>query len=195
MEPDYRMINLLLSGNHMGNSPAELHGMLTGQLCSGVADPDPEDLGELLEPHPHLTPVVRKLLERLVSETAENLAQTDYHYQPLLPTDDYALQERVAALGLWCDGFMVGFAAGYIRPESALTEEAREILSDFAELATVSEEAEEVSEQDEVDYMELVEYVRVAAITLYQQLGTAPAPDEKPQQQIDGPDSHNDVIH
>jgi hypothetical protein len=189
------MINLLLNGNHMTHSPAELHGMLTGQLCSGAGEPDPDDLGQLLEQPHTLTPVLKKFLERLVSETAEHLAQSDFHYQPLLPDDDYALQERVSALGLWCDGFMVGFAAGYIRPESALSQEAREILGDFAQLATVTEDAEEVSEQDEVDYMELVEYVRVAAITLYQQLGEAPEPAGKRKTPVADPGHDQDVIH
>lgn len=188
MQPDYKMITLLLSGNHVSHTPAELHGLLTGQLCSGIAEPDPDDLCELLAQHQPFAPVVRKLLDRLLAEARGHLADMDYNFQPLLPTDEALLQERVSALGMWCDGFMVGFAAGYIRPESDLSAEAREILGDFGQLAAVSDEAEDVSEQDEVDFMELVEYVRMAAITLYQQLGNsseAPARDDRDEP---GPD-------
>lgn len=176
MQADYKMMSLLLSGNHVQHSPAELHGMLTGQLCSGVVAPDPDDLSGLMEQPGNFVPVVCKLIERLLGETTEQLAHIDYHFQPLLPSDEASLQERVNALGAWCDGFMVGFAAGYIGPDSALSAEAREILGDFGQFADIAEDGAELSEQDEVDYMELVEYVRMAAITLFQQLGAARPP-------------------
>lgn len=188
MQADYKMITLLLTGNHVAHSPAELHGLLTGQLCSGVAAPDPDDLGELMDQHHHLTPVVSKLVERLLSEATEQLTHPDYHFHPLLPPDETPLQERIVALGTWCDSFMVGFSAGFIRPDSALSPEAREILGDFGQFAAISDENQELTDQDEVDFMELVEYVRMAAITLYQQLAVPllipknlqpePAPDD-----------------
>lgn len=190
MQPDYKMINLLLTGNHVHHSAAELHGMLAGQLCSGVARPDPDDLGELLEQHGGFTPVVVKLCERLAEDAATQLANPELPFQPLLPDDDALLGERVAALGFWCDGFTVGFAAGFIRPESILTAEAREILGDFGQLAAVDESAEETSDQDEVDYMELVEYVRMATITLYQQLA---APAVRPAGVVDS--DRPDTLH
>lgn len=173
-QPDYKMISLLLNGNQVAHAPAELHGLLAGQLCSGVAHPDPDEVGELIDYHGSLAPVVVKLLERLSAETAGQLSHLDYHFQPLLPDDTTALHERVTALGLWCDGFTVGFASGFLRPESDLGPEAREILNDFGQLAMMSEDEEEdaLDEQSEVDYMELVEYVRMAAITLYQLLAT-----------------------
>lgn len=187
MQADYKMITLLLAGNHVAHSPAELHGLLTGQLCSGVAAPDAEDLGGLMEQHQHLVPVVTKLIERLLGETTEQLNHLDYHFHPLLPPDEASLQERVNALGSWCDGFMVGFAAGFIKPESVLSPEAREILNDFGQFADIADDGQDLSDQDEVDYMELVEYVRMAAITLYQQLGAAP-PAVKTMQLEPAPD-------
>jgi uncharacterized protein YgfB (UPF0149 family) len=62
-----------------------------------------------------------------------------------------------------------------------LTSEAREILGDFGQFAEIAEDGAELSDQDEVNYMELVEYVRMAAITLFQQLGTAQPPVSKLQ--------------
>jgi hypothetical protein len=140
---------------------------------------------------------VRKLVERLLGEATEQLSHLDYHFQPLLPPDEATLQERVNALGAWCDGFTVGFAAGFIKPESVLSAEAREILSDFGQFAAVSDNGEELSDQDEVDYMELVEYVRMAAIMLYQQLGSPP-PQQAPAAEQEpgfGPDPDTDFIH
>lgn len=168
MQADYTLTAQLLADSLPNVSPAELHGLLTGQLCSGVVHPDPEDLGEMLEHE--LLPVVRKLLQRLGEDANAQLGGLDYGFQPLLPNDEALLPQRVQALGLWCANFTTGFAAGYLRPESDLSKEAREILRDFAELAGLADAESLVDEQDEADFMELVEYVRMAAITLYQQL-------------------------
>ncbi len=192
MQVDYKMLTLLLAGNQVAHSPAELHGLLTGQLCSGVAAPDPDDLGELLDQHQHLTPVVSKLIERLLREATEQLTHLDYHFHPLLPSDETPLQERIVAIGTWCDSFMIGFAAGFIRPDSALSPEAREILGDFGQFAAISDENEELTDQDEVDYMELIEYVRMAAITLFQQLASPPP---IPQDQQPEPEPDDGFIH
>lgn len=193
MQADYKMMSLLLAGNHVQHSPAELHGMLTGQLCSGVVAPDPEDLGGLMEQSQQLVPVVCKLIERLTGETTQQLAHLDFQFQPLLPSDEAALQDRVNALGAWCDGFMVGFAAGYMYPDSALSPEAREILGDFGQFAEIGDDGADLSDQDEVDFMELVEYVRMAAITLFQQLGAAQAPPARNTDADDAPD--DGVVH
>ncbi|MEY4640633.1 MAG: hypothetical protein RLZZ227_627 [Pseudomonadota bacterium] len=174
MQADYKMMSLLLQGNHVSQTPAQVHGLLTGQLCSGVVAPDPEDLAGLMEQPQHLVPVVCKLIDCMLGETTEQLAHFDYEFHPLLPSDEASLQERVNALGSWCDAFMVGFSAGYIRPDSALSPEAREILGDLGQFATISDDGQDLSDQDEVDYMELVEYVRVASITLFQQFGAQP---------------------
>jgi len=178
MQADYTLTAQLLADSLPGITPAALHGLLIGQLCSGVVQPDPEDVGELLEHE--LLPVVRKLLDRLVLDANQQLGGLEYSFQPLLPDDDAVLAQRVFALGLWCEHFTTGFAAGYLRPDSDLSGEAREILHDFGELACLVEDQAQVDEQDEEDYMELVEYVRMASITLYQQLvGTrAPSDDE-----------------
>ncbi|MDR0780491.1 MAG: UPF0149 family protein [Pseudomonadales bacterium] len=179
MQVDYTLTAQLLADSLPGIAPAALHGLLSGQLCSGVVQPDPQDLAELLAQE--LLPVVRKLLERLAQQANAQLGGLDYAFQPLLPDDDVALSARVYALGLWCEAFTTGFAAGYLRPDSALSREAREILHDFGELACLTESQSQVDEQDEEDFMELVEYVRMAAITLYQQLvGTRAPADDAP---------------
>jgi uncharacterized protein YgfB (UPF0149 family) len=129
-------------------------------------------------------------MERLASEANTQLGGVDYSFHPLLPSDESTIGQRVLALAQWCESFTTGFAAGYIRPESNLTREAREILHDFGDLACIAETREEVDEQDEEDFMELVEYVRMAAITLYQQLVGM----KSPEQDAD-PDADHPVLH
>ncbi len=188
MQADYDLTAQLLADSLPGITPAEFHGLLTGQLCSGVIQPDPDDVSDLLDHE--LLPVVRKLLERLAKEANGQLGSVEYSFQPLLPCDDASIRERVSALAQWCESFTTGFAAGYIRPESNLSKEAREILSDFGDLACIGDAQDQVDEQDEEDFMELVEYVRMAAITLYQQLVgiCGEVPDS-------GTDQENPVFH
>lgn len=188
MQADYNLTAQLLADSLPGITPAEFHGLLTGQLCSGIIQPDPEDMSDLLDHE--LLPVVRKLLERLASEANSQLGGVDYSFQPLLPPDEAGIDQRVLALAQWCESFTTGFAAGYIRPESNLSKEAREILHDFGDLACIADTQGEVDEQDEEDFMELVEYVRMAAITLYQQLVGM----NSPEQDAD-PDLEHPVLH
>lgn len=188
MHADYNLAAQLLADSLPGVTPAEFHGLLMGQLCSGVIQPDPDDVSELLAHE--LLPVVRKLLARLAEEANLQLGGSEFNFQPLLPSDEMALGIRVAALAQWCESFTTGFAAGYIRPESNLSREAREILHDFGDLACMGETRDLVDEQDEEDFMELVEYVRMAAITLYQQLVGI-----REEQVHSEPDAESNILH
>lgn len=167
MQVEYKLVRQLLDATVPALNPAVLHGALTGFLCSG-AELDADLLPDLLETS--IPPVVEQLVERLTRETRNDLEGVDYSFQPLLPADDESLTQRVAALSDWCDWFNLGFAAGFMRPQTDLSAELLEILSDFGQLAAADLLEEGSDDQDEVNFMELVEYVRMAAISLYQQL-------------------------
>jgi uncharacterized protein YgfB (UPF0149 family) len=170
MQSNYVKISQLLDDNRVNNSLAEIHGLVTGLLCTGNADADPEDIGQLLQPPQNVPDIARKVFEQLANASKEQLSSLEYNFQPLLPPDEDALHARVLALAEWCDGFTVGFAAGYFAPEAKLGAEVRGILADFAQFAGMADSVNDLSDQDEVDYMELVEYVRMAATMVYQQL-------------------------
>ena len=169
MQPDYSLMRQLLADAVPELSPAALHGALSGYLCSG-AEPDPDIFSDLFETP--LPPVVQSLLVRLGTEARDVLQQADYSFQPLLPADDRNLIERLDALGQWCDWFNIGFSAGYMQPQMPLSVDVMEILNDFGQLAEV-EMPDSGGEDDENYFMELVEYVRMAAITVFQQMQEA----------------------
>ena len=170
MQSDYIKISQLLHDNQVDNSLAGIHGLVTGLLCTGNPEADPEDVGQLLQPPQIFPDLTRKLMLQLATSSQGQLSSLEYNFQPLLPPDESSLPERVVALAEWCDGFTVGFAAAYFLPESRLGAEVREILADFSQFAGMADSANDLSDQDEVDYMELVEYVRMAAIMVYQQV-------------------------
>jgi uncharacterized protein YgfB (UPF0149 family) len=195
MQPDYSLMRQLLAAAVPELSPASLHGALTGYLCSG-AEPDPEIFSDLFETP--LPAVVLRLLERLGTEAREVLQQTDYSFQPLLPEDDSNLVERLTALGEWCDWFNIGFSAGYMQPQLPLSVEVMEILNDFGQLADV-DVPNAGGEDDENYFMELVEYVRMAAITVFQQMqeaepGLAADDNDEPGQHFADPDN-DQLLH
>jgi uncharacterized protein YgfB (UPF0149 family) len=176
MTPDYSMMQQLLSSKLPECSPAVLHGLVTGLLSSGAPDIDEEDVATLLQQD--FAPVTAQLVARLISNAREQLQQPDFSFQLLLPQDDERLSNRVMALGYWCEGFTTGFAAGFVLPESTLSAEGRESLNDIGQFANLSEEVMGEQDEDEADYMELVEYVRMAAITLFQQLAQSQSGEE-----------------
>lgn len=181
MTLDYSLVRDLLDRTAPDISPALLHGVLSGFVCSG-GEFDAELLPQLLQvPVP---PIVGELAEGLASRAREALASEDFVFEPLLPDDDSPLGERLGALGHWCDWFASGFAAGFMRPDSDLGADMCEILDDFAQVAAADQFESDANSQDEQDFMELVEYVRIGSIALFRHCSALPSliPTE--------PDSH-----
>jgi uncharacterized protein YgfB (UPF0149 family) len=169
MTPDYSLLRQVLRSALPGISPAALHGLISGLLSSGAPDIDAEDIAAALE-EDELTSVAATLVERLLSSTREQLGQSDFSFQLLLPSDDERIKARVVALGEWCEAFTTGFSVGFLQPEAVLGAQGREALYDIGQLADLVETADSTEEDEEVEFMELVEYVRMAAAALYQQL-------------------------
>jgi uncharacterized protein len=183
MQADYVTISQLFYDDRVDNSLAEIHGLVTGLLCSGNPEADPEDIGQLFQPPQNLPESTRRLLRVMATQSDEQLSSSEYNFEPMLPPDESRLSDRVVALAEWCDGFTVGFSAGCFLPESKLGAEVREILTDFAQFAGMGDAINDLSDQDEIDYMELVEYVRMATITVYQQLADSDK-DESPKEDV-----------
>ena len=160
-------------------NPAELHGLLCGLLC---ADPNLDRARwlrhacELLHEDAELTEIARELLLKLFEYGAAQLNTEDGTITPLLPDDATPLDQRTAALGVWCQGLLYGLGLGQIDQHGLLSEDSQEFLRDAVEIAKVGFETDEASEVDEVAYAEIVEYLRVGLLLLQQDLHHATAP-------------------
>ena len=195
MTPDYAMMQQLLQTTMPDATPAALHGLVAGLLASGAPDIDEEDISTLMQSG--FSPVMGQLVSMLITSTRAQLQEPEFTFRLLLPEDDVALMQRVQALGNWCESFTAGFSAGFMQAETALGSEGREVLTDIAELASLSDEIDNDIEDEENDYMELVEYVRLAAIALFQQLA---AVEEDPAAAAElspfmAPDSDDQLLH
>lgn len=155
---------------------AEAHGCLCGALCARRVYLPAEWLEELLaDPDDPQAPAeVSGPLAELYERSGADLAGDDLHFALLLPDDQAALQERVAALSEWCQGFLYGFGASGTLPRTDLSDEVQEFLTDLAELTRVDAQSE-MGETEEEAYAELVEYVRMGVQLIFAELSAARA--------------------
>ncbi len=125
---------------------------------------DKPDAWDTLDPH-----LARFFL--LVAEvTVEQLSDPHYTMQLLLPDDEDPIDERLASLCDWVRAFLAGFEAqGKIQPRPALSEEAKEALSDLQEITALSVTFNDAASEEQ-DYAEVVEYVRLAVLLLHHEM-------------------------
>jgi uncharacterized protein YgfB (UPF0149 family) len=147
---------------------SELHGSLCGYLSGGGRVGRGALLKVLELDGEEVAPSVpdEALLERLVRQSEEELADPELGFEPLLPADDRPLAERAEALGDWCRGFLGGFGLAGPEKHAKLSEETQEILRDLGTIAASEFELGDTRE-DEDALIELHEFVRVAAMLLH----------------------------
>jgi uncharacterized protein YgfB (UPF0149 family) len=159
--------NMLMDLGTLG-SPAELHGLLCGQLSTGQQlDTD----GWLMLASTQLqldigTNNDRLALIGLYEQSLAQLSGFSFEFQPLLPTDETSLELRTVALGQWCSGFLSGFGLALDYQRQKLSDEVNESIADLAQISQIKSD-EMVDQTAEQSYMELVEYVRLAATMVY----------------------------
>jgi uncharacterized protein YgfB (UPF0149 family) len=170
MAADYYMTAELLASHGIAAPVSEIHGVLSGQICSGCGEPDLDLSKKILDIDGNIEEVITNLLNLLAEDIRKQLGAEDYSFQPLLPEDEQSLSSRLSALAMWCDGFNAGFAGAWVRDDAAMSDETREVLEDFSRIALVEEEDEELPDnENEANLMEIIEYARMATITLYLQ--------------------------
>jgi yecA family protein len=175
--PDIAAVDELLYRIDANMGAAEAHGALCGMLCArGSVDLSEwvdHVIGEQEQGSELLHNVVHELSE-LHQSTLEMMNDAEGEFRLLLLDDDDALPERVETLAAWCQGFIYGLAAGGIRQDSELPDDAAELLRDMVEISRASHEVDdavvESDEEDEVAYMEIEEYVRMGALLIYEEL-------------------------
>jgi uncharacterized protein YgfB (UPF0149 family) len=123
---------------------------------------------------------VGKLLLQLHQATIEQMNDSNVDYQLFLPDDDESLEARVEALGVWCQGFVYGLAAGGVQEDSVIPDDSKELITDIIEISragyVADDEAEERvgvdndDDEDEAAFMEVSEYVRMGVLLIYEEL-------------------------
>ncbi len=156
----------------LGGKPgvAESHGALSGMLCSATELTEGADWFRRVFPEAQLEGEQTAVMKRLHGETRAELVDDCFAFSPLLPNDGRPIEQRVEALGEWCQGFLLGLSVGGLPRAKQLSADAREVLQDLAEMGQVDSYRLDGGEQDERSYAELVEYLRTAVLLLHTEM-------------------------
>ncbi|MBS99266.1 MAG: hypothetical protein CMI01_11380 [Oceanospirillaceae bacterium] len=178
--PDFDLVaNLLIEEGVLAVSPAELHGLLAGQLAAGArfdADTLLKVFQELMDVSALRSETTKLGLIELYQRTLAQYESDDFGFALLLPDDDQMLAQRAEALGSWCSGFLSGFGL-HTKANTKLSQEASEGLQDLAQIAQIAADTDAESEEDEADLMEVQEYVRMAAMLMFNECNRVPESD------------------
>jgi yecA family protein len=161
------------------NSPAEMHGMLAGQLSAGRRMNLAEwlqEAQELMDVSTHLSSDDSERLQFVYMATLAALSDEQLGFYPLLPDDEQEMEQRLGSLGLWCQGYLAGFALVEKKLKD-LPEMVNDALADLAAIAEVGvNESDDWNEGAEEDYAQIVEYVRLAAMNIFSDYASAENP-------------------
>lgn len=161
--------------------PSELHGALCGRLAAGSRLEKGEWLALVCE-HMGLPEAAAEdagelsvFMNEAYEKTLTILKSADMSFHPLLPDDDYALEQRLEALVAWVRGFLEGMALAAGESLGEAPDEIRELIEDLVAISQVSED-QESDQESEQQLVEITEYVRLGALAVFTEFN----PPEKP---------------
>jgi uncharacterized protein YgfB (UPF0149 family) len=171
----FEKISALLEHNNILANPAEIQAMFCGMLGGGMPlecrDWD-EPIADFVNQGDPLPPEVQEAFKQLYNTTCQQLVDTDFALVLCLPDDSAPINERGQALLSWVQGFMLGFGL-HQADLTGCSDDVKEGLEDFAEIARMDEEMSE-DEESERALFEVLEYVRVTAMLCFNELGKSP---------------------
>lgn len=145
----------------------ELHGLATGVVI-GLVEGDDERASQLVDT---LRPELCQLdpLTQLCQKLRTSLAQSDLTFELVLPDDDESLMSRAEALGIWVGALVEGFE----KAAPPRNDDIDEILTDFVKIAEIDSNVQNTPDM-ELSLMEIIEFVRIATISLSDEIKRAP---------------------
>ena len=177
--PDYFELEQALGRAEAVAGAAEVHGLLCGLLCAAGRLEENTWLGLVFAERDNQNVAFqqgRAAVQSLASWTLAAMNDPVLGMDLLLPADSQPLAERAAALGEWCQGYLLGLAAGGIDQDRQVSEDVAELTRGFTEIARAGFEVDPDDEDDEVAFTDVVEYVRVGVLLINDELQPLQAP-------------------
>ncbi|WP_102797453.1 UPF0149 family protein [Bowmanella denitrificans] len=167
-------LTALLEQNGVASDAAEIQGILTGMLAGGMATDSKEWMAALADFTNQGEPLpgeVKIAIQALYDTTCQQLQAADFLLNLCLPDDAAPINDRGQGLVNWVQGFMLGFGL-HQADLSRCSDDAKEALEDFAEIARMDEEMPD-NEDSEQALFEVMEYVRMSAMLCFNEMGNA----------------------
>ena len=172
---DFATTQAILTSENVKSHASELHGVLTGLVCAGFEFENQDYLtmlNDLFNEGNGFPSAVKSALKQMYNELWSSILDDSYSFNLLLPDDDDSMAERGHALSVWVQGFNLGFGLQQ-KDSPVVSEDVKEVLTDFGEIANLSDEMEE-DEDTEQAYFEICEYVRISSLLCFTELATPP---------------------
>lgn len=182
--PSYSSVTSALKKTPEKLEGAQAHGLICGLICANPEKTSNNWQKLILGSEPN--PTAQELLQELYENSYHLLSEFSFEFMLLLPNDSKDIKARAEALGLWCQGFLMGLKQAHFRIEHRAPGEVTDALNDIIEIAQVNHEDILENEEDETAYYELVEYVRLAVLMIFQEL-RSDNPQKNPEE--------NDFLH
>jgi len=149
-------------------SASELQGAIAGMISTGLQPDDPHwscNLVAAINDNRSFSNSASEILKKILLESHSSFTHEDSLAPILLPNEDYPLIDRLESLGLWCQGYLLGFGlqSGQEKIENA---EIAEAISDISEISQLELDSED-SEEAQIALITLVEHVKVAVKVIY----------------------------
>jgi yecA family protein len=173
--PHYQQVSDALDLLQAHGTAGQSHGLLCA-LISAHARINREAwvdslLGGHIEANDEPARAAYHLLHELFNATKDAFQQEAFSLPLLLPDDDAPLVTRVDALGEWCQGYLTGLHLLGLDIKNNKNEAIQECLQDLLSISQVDLTPEDEADQaSESHFVELEEHVRVAVLTIMQEL-------------------------
>ena len=154
-----------------GLSESLFHGVVCGLLCGSPSQSAATYRRALTDLLAEAERMDEDELDRFIEFAADDLASPDLSFEPLLPSEEYEMVDRVEGLAEWAAGFLNGFdEAG-----GDLDEDASDALEDIGRIADVGGDVED----DEFDYFSVAEHLKVAVLLIHDTLNESMHDEEE----------------
>lgn len=167
-----------LLANKIASDPSEIHGIICGMLAGGMSLDNTEwlnSLADFVNTGEPFDSDLRQLMQDIFKQSCEQFSDPSFGLVLCLPDDSAPISERGQSIISWVQGFLLGFGVQQEEKKSC-SEEVKEALQDFAEIARMDNEMSE-DEESEQALFEVMEYVRISAMLCFSELGQSQPSD------------------
>ncbi|MBY0545088.1 MAG: UPF0149 family protein [Gammaproteobacteria bacterium] len=171
--PSYDNVKQALGSAPNLITPAELHGILCGLICSGLKKLDENSASEtlMLDLSPETdTSEINLILNNLFIGTQKKIQEFELDFWLLLPDDECPLSERAYEFGKWCEGFISGMGLSGIPHSYQDQSEVDDILHKLSQAAHIEFDGLGYDDSDEELFIQVTEFVRLSVFSVYQEL-------------------------
>ncbi len=171
---EYINIAELVDHYNLDVTTAELHGIITGSICTAKLNPVEDSWIKLLVPYQplddHQLGHLTDSLKIIYNLTAHALEGDGFEFVPSLPDEDASSEFRTTELAAWCRGFIMAYQQ-YNKDNNNLSDDSLEAIADLAEIAYVeTSDGEEDEDENEQALAELEEYIRISVQMIFDDL-------------------------